>query len=246
MPLSGKTWTSVQVGVLIACKLISERCGLTAQMFGIDAIMLDALQPHKVLVERLQTQVVPIGHRVRYWITQCFRQLNSSFLSETPSYGPNFLEWKQRDDVSEELSTQVEVMARRYVYEFLKDCKFRLRPYWKLILDAETINPIGPSRLFPSEWEGVEDLCKRAQMSVRMITLTIQDLKNQREAAVEWYRSKERSCESDLFKFYHDRLQDDLGQQVQPRFPHANKFIVLIFSLHFVSASIETFFSKSR
>ena len=187
-----------------------------------------------------------LGHRVRYWITQCFRQLNRAFLSETPSYGPNFLEWKQRDDVSEELSTQVEVMARRYVYEFLKDCKFRLRPYWKLILDAETINPIGPSRLFPSEWEGVEDLCKRAQMSVRMITLTIQDLKNQREAAVEWYRSKERSCESDLFKFYHDRLQDDLGQQVQPRFPHANKFIVLIFSLHFVSASIETFFSKSR
>ena len=82
-------------------------------------------------------------------------------------------------------------------------------------------------------------------MSVKIIQLTIQDLKNQRESAVEWNRSKERSCESNLLKFYHDRLQDDLIQQLQPRFPHANKFAVLIFSLHFVSASIETYFSKS-
>ena len=43
------------------CKLISEHIGLTAQMLGIDAIMLDALTPYKVLMERFQTQVVPIG-----------------------------------------------------------------------------------------------------------------------------------------------------------------------------------------
>ena len=98
----------------------------------------------------------------------------------------------------------------------------------------------------PNAWLGVEDLCKRAQMTARQIALTIQDLKDQRQAAVEWHRSKERACESNLLKFYHDRLQDDLAQQVQPKFVHANKFAVLIFSLHLVSASIETYFSKTR
>ena len=186
------------------CNIISERCGLTAQMFGIDAIMLDALTPYKVLVERLQTQVVPIGHRVRFWISQCFKQLNSAFLSDDPSYGPNFLSWRRRDDVSEELSKQVEVMGRRYVYEFLKDAKYRLRPYWKFILASETINPCGPGRLSPSSWDGVRDLCKRVNMTERKIEETIKDLKQQRCDAGEWRIKKERKCDSNLLQFHHE------------------------------------------
>ena len=47
------------------CGLLSERIGVTAQMLGIDSILLDALIPYKILIERLQTQIVPIGHKVR-------------------------------------------------------------------------------------------------------------------------------------------------------------------------------------
>ena len=137
-------------------------------------------------------------------------------------------------------------MGRRYVYEFLKNAKYRLRPYWKFILASETINPCGPSRLSPSAWDGVRDLCTRVRMTEEEVEATVRDLKQQREDAGEWRRRDERQCESNLLRFYHDRHKEDKRQNVEPQYPLANKFAVLIFSLHYVSSSIETFFSKTR
>ena len=50
--------TSVTTGK--KSKLLSERVGVTRLNLGLDAMMLDALQPYKQLVERLQTQNGPI------------------------------------------------------------------------------------------------------------------------------------------------------------------------------------------
>lgn len=227
------------------CALISERCGLTLQMLGIDAMMLDALQPYKILVERLQTQVVPIGHQVRVWISLMFKQLNA-FLGPAPSYGVNYMAWRKCDNVTDDLAAQIESMGRQYVHKFLSDAKYRLRPYWKLILAAETINPCAPERLSPSAWEGVEDLCARAHMSVEHTREIIMDLKSQHHESEEWCRAEVKICKTNLLKFYHDRLQSDIRQGIDPRHPLANVFATLIFSLQFVSACIETYFSKTR
>lgn len=227
------------------CRLLSPRSGLTCQMLGIDAMMLDALMPYKILVERLQTQVVPIGHQVRQWITVMFKQLNE-FLGSAPRYGPNYLAWKQRDDVTRDLAAQIESMGRQYVHKFLTDVKYRLRPYWKLILAAETINPCGPARLSPSAWDGVADLCARAKMSVARTHEVIADLKLQHAEAEDWCRAEVRICKTNLLKFYHDRIHDEMRQDLEPRHPHANLFATIIFSIQFVSACIETYFSKTR
>ena len=225
-----------------SCKLLSERIGLTPQMLGIDAIMLDALIPYKVLVERLQTQIAPIGHRVRFWISEMFRQLNRTFLSASPTYGLHFHAWKERDDVSPDLVVQVEIMGRQYVHNFLTNAKFRLRPYWKFLLASETVSPCAPAVISPSAWEGVEDLCKRAKLSVDKIHKVIDELKQQHDAQREWNRADVRDCKSNLLRFYRDRLKTDRGV----RFGNANVFAQIVFSIHYVSSCIETFFSKTK
>ena len=237
-------WKELQSGTNYKnrCKLLSERVGLTAQMLGIDAIMLDALTPYKVLVERLQTQIVPIGHRVRHWISAMFRQLDHSFLSDEPSYGPYFQAWKERADATPELTNQIEVMGRRYVYYFLKDTKYRLRPYWKFILASETINPCAPATIAPSAWEGVQDLCRRASLSADKTRKVIDELKQQHDEAAEWNRAKDRFCKSNLLRFYRDRLETDGGT----KYGNANVFAQIVFSIYYVSSAIETYFSKTR
>jgi hypothetical protein len=174
-----------------------------------------------------------------------FKQLNQ-FLGSTPCYGSNYQTWRQRDDVTKELATQIESMGRQYVHNFLTDVKYRLRPYWKLILAAETINPCAPARLSPSAWEGVANLCVRAQMGVTRTRQVIDDLKIQHTEAEDWCRAELRMCKNNLLKFYRDRLNSEARNGIQPRHPFANQFVTLIFSLQFVSAYIETYFSKTR
>ena len=174
-----------------------------------------------------------------------FKQLNQ-FLGPAPNYGKHYLAWKRRDDVTPELAAQIESMGREYVHHFLTDVKYRLRPYWKLILAAETINPCGPARLSRSAWEGVADLCARAHMSVARTQQIIGDLKMQRAEAEDWCRAEVRECKTNLLKFYRDRLHSEMRQGLQPRHPFANQFATIIFCLHFVSSSIETYFSKTR
>lgn len=148
--------------------------------------------------------------------------------------------------MSEELDEQVQLMGRQYVYQFLKDAKHRLQPYWSLLLASETINPCMPSRISPSAWEGVKDLCRRVQMDADRIVNTIKELKLQHQSAEEWCRAEVRNCQSNLLKFYHDRLTIDTAEGVQPEYPLANEFATMIFSLHYVSSSVETYFSKTR
>ena len=171
-----------------------------------------------------------------------FRQLNRTFLSESPTYGSHFYAWKQRDDVSPELVVQVEVMGRQYVYNFLTDVKFRLRPYWKFILASETVSPCAPAEISPSAWEGVEDLCKRAKLSADRIHQVIDELKLQHDEQHEWDRADVRHCKSNLLCFYRDRLETDGGV----RYGNANVFAQIVFSIHYVSSAIETFFSKTK
>ena len=109
-------------------------------MLGIDSMMVDVLDPYKVLVERLQTQVCPVGHKVRMWISLFYRDMVSRFLSQTPTYGPRFRDWCQRDDVNEDMANEVRALGRQFVYNFLLDARRRrIQPYWKLILAIQSI-----------------------------------------------------------------------------------------------------------
>ena len=171
-----------------------------------------------------------------------FHQLNRSFLSDSPTYGSHFHTWKDRDDVRPELAVQVEIMGRQFVYNFLKDAKHRLRPYWKFLLASETISPCAPADINPSAWEGVEDLCRRAKLSEDKIREVIKELKEQHEDQGEWDRATRRDCKANLLRFYRDRLQDDRGV----RFGNANTFAQIVFSIHYASSVIESFFSKTK
>ena len=163
-------------------------------------------------------------------------------LSDSPTYGSHFEAWKQRPDVSDELTVQVEVMGRKYVYNFLTNAKYRLRPYWKFLLASETISPCAPAEIHPSAWEGVKDLCKRAKLSEAKIREVIRELKEQHEEQVEWDRAERRDYKSNLLRFYRERLKIDRGV----RFGNANLFAQIVFSIHYVSSAIETYFSKTK
>ena len=228
------------------CALMSERVGLTASMLGIDAMMVDVLEPYRILVERLQTQVCPISHKVRLWICLCFRDLVSMFLSDSPTYGPKFQDWVQRDDVNDAMTDQVRAMGRSFVFDFLSDARRRLQPYWKLILACETINPCAPARLSPNAWEGVRDLVDRCMGDDVDPRAVVEDLKSQHREAGNWCMAEVTHCTANLLRYYHDRLSLSVTNQQQPKHALADLFARLIFSLHVTSSVIETYFSKTR
>ena len=94
--------------------LLSERVGMTAEMMGINAIMADALLPYKHLVERLQIRAVPIGHNVRRWTCQMFKELKRMFLTSRPFYGAHYRKWATREDVGDDLAEQVFFMGQQF------------------------------------------------------------------------------------------------------------------------------------
>ena len=184
-------------------KLLSERIGLTEQMFGIDAIMDDALGPHKTLIERLQIQHQPIAHRVRRWYRDLFHDLNYMFLQNNSTFGPSFQQWVMRDSVNEELADQVKAMGRHFVYNFLKNLRHRLTPYWKIFLAVETINPCGPHRTSPVAWEGVRDLCVRVGMTESKAEACVANLQKQKDDAGEWNLAETKVCTSNSVSYTH-------------------------------------------
>ena len=121
-----QTWKAMEEGASKKSKLLSERCGLTNQMLGLDSIMADALSPYAVLVERLQTTIFPIGHNVRFWFCEFFKTLNKMFLIDGVEFGLYFNKWRQREDVSEELSKEVQRMGRQFVFQFLMNVRHRM------------------------------------------------------------------------------------------------------------------------
>ena len=215
-------------------------------MFGIDAIMDDALGPYKILIERLQIQYQPIAHRVRRWYRDLFHDLNYMFLQNNSTFGPSFQQWVMRDSVNEELADQVKAMGRHFVYNFLKNLRHRLTPYWKIFLAVETINPCGPHRTSPVAWEGVRDLCVRVGMTESKAEACVANLQKQKDDAGEWNLAETKACTSNLLRFYHDRLMSERDEGANPAYPLANDFATLVFSLHVASAIIETYFSRTK
>ena len=57
-------------------------------------------------------------------------------------------------------------MGQPSVSHFLNQTKYRLRPYWKLVMVTETINPCAPAHLSPGVWEAVKSLCQQVRSCV--------------------------------------------------------------------------------
>ena len=240
------TWKDLATGnKRTRCKLVSEKIGLTAYMYGLDSIMADALEPYKMFAERLQTQTGPIGHRLRSWITNLFKELHQMFLSVNPRYGPHFQKWVERDDVSDRLADQVRAAGRSFVYHFLHNLRYRYQPYWKLILAMETINPVRPAKITPcaSAWEGVRDLVDRC-MKVDAEDV-VADLQKQQDWGSSWTVPEVKSFTSNLLKFYHDR-HIAAKRNKKNDYALASRFARLVFSIHGSSSIIETYFSKTN
>ena len=51
---------------------------------------------------------------------------------------------------------------------------------------------------------------------------------------------------SNLLKYYHDRYQTAVDNQQAHKYPLADEFVRLVFSLHLTSSIIETYFSKTK
>ena len=223
-----------------------EDIGLTTMNFGISAMMCDILKSYKVLTEQLQTQNHPIGHRVREYVCTLFKCLNRTFLSDAPSFGQHFNKWLSRDEVTEDMGNQVKAMGRQFVYAFLDNLRFRYQPYWTTIMAMETINPCAPHRLSPDVWVGVKDLVRRCLDENINPDDVVEELQRQHEEAENWCLAEVKACTSNLLRYYHERLQTFKDNNQSPKYPLADKFARLVFSLHVASAIIETYFSKTK
>ena len=73
------------------------------------------------------------------------------------------------------LENQIMVRGRVFAYNFLKSARRRLQPYWSALMACELANPSSPSRISPSAWGAVKDLCERVGME------------SPRADAVVWY-----------------------------------------------------------
>ena len=62
------------------------------------------------------------------------------------------------------LEKQIMVRGRAFTHNFLKSVRRRLQPYWSALMGCELANPCSPSRISPSAWEAVKDLCERVGM----------------------------------------------------------------------------------
>ena len=227
-------------------RLLCEKIGLTTMNYGISSIMCDILKPYKVFIERVQVQTHPVGHRIRQNVCTLFKILNRSFLSDSPSYGKHFHKWIARTDVTPTMADQVKAMGRQFVYHFLDNLRFRFRPYWMCIMAMETINPCAPHHLSPNAWIGVKDLVTRCMDDGISGDDVVEELKRQHEEAQDWCIAEVKACTSNLLRYYHDRLKSCKQNQEPSKYPLAERFARLIFSLHIASAIIETYFSKTK
>ena len=247
MDPKAKAWKELDPGTKKKrTRLMNEDIGLTTMNFGISSMMCDILKPYKVLTEQLQTQTHPIGHRVRQYVCTLFKCLNRTFLSDSPSFGQHFNKWMDRTEVTEAMGDQVKAMGRQFVYVFLDNLRFRYQPYWTAIMAMETINPCAPHRLSPDAWIGVKDLVKRCLGDNINADDVVDELQRQHEEAESWCLTEVKACTANLLRYYHDRLQACKDNKQSSKYPLAEKFARLVFSLHLASAIIETYFSKTK
>ena len=121
-------------------KLLDESIGITDLTLGIDCMMLDALQPYKQLVERLQVQTGPIAHCVCGWIIEMYDNINETFLGSHPTFGPHF-NWWVASGPADKLVQQIKAMGRQFLHALLTRVRRRLQSYWKLIMGLELVSP---------------------------------------------------------------------------------------------------------
>lgn len=127
-------WSDLDEGVRgHRSKLLSEVTGITACNHGINCVMLDLLTPYRTLMCRLQTQSHPIAHRVCRWFHDFFNHTNINFLGDDPLYGPHFNEWLS-NTTNDRLKDQIKKMVSRFARKLLQSVKYRLQPYWGLIM----------------------------------------------------------------------------------------------------------------
>ena len=94
-------------------------------------------------------------------------------------------------------------------------------------------------------WEGVKDLVDRCMPHVVRDQL-VEELRAQQDMAGEWSVSEVKSCTSNLLKFYHDRKESVKRiPGAKTEYPLAERFAMLVFSIHVSSSIIETYFSKT-
>ena len=159
-----------------------------------------------------------------------------------------FREWRDKSEMSctnrrshEKMLQQIKIRGRRFVFNFLTSMRRRLRPYWAILMACELANPCSPAGISDSAWDAVKDLCKRAGMSPTKIPYVVDEIKAQR---VHYSRSSpavEYRMQTNLLKFYADRIQS--GDR---RFPLCNEFAQIVFSIKVSSADIETYFSRTK
>ena len=84
-------WAELEQGTIgKRSKLLSGVIGLTDFNRGLNSMMLDILDPYKILMTRLQIQNKPVTHRVIDWVLEYFRSMNTKFLSVSPAWGKNY------------------------------------------------------------------------------------------------------------------------------------------------------------
>ena len=226
-------------------KLLDEAIGINDLTIGIDCMMLDALQPYKHLVERLQVQTGPIGHLVCGWIIEMFDNINETFLGRTPTFGSHFNRWVSNKQPSPELVAQIKAMGRQFLHAFLTRVRYRLQPYWKLIMGLELVSPCSPARVAPEAWDGVANLMERVGWSQDKIHKGLSELRLQRRRAARWSYPQIVECKRNLLHYFKQRSESySLSDQYD--FSNADSFAQLVFCLHVASAIIETFFSKTK
>lgn len=175
-----------------------------------------------------------------------FDTINDMFLGKNLTFGRNFNMWAQQYSIGDELVNQVKAMGRSFLHDFLCRVRYRLQPYWELLMGLELANPCSRARVADGAWEGACDLMRRAGFDADKQHQTVKELKLQRRAANRWSMCEIHSCNSNLLRYYRQCAGIDSGSQVQSPYPNADLYARLVFLLHVASAVIETYFSKTK
>ena len=238
----GQKWVDMEDGVRgRRSKLLSNVTGITVYNHGLNCAMLDLLRPYQTLMCRLQTQSHPVAHRVCHWFHEFFDNTSIDFLGDDPLYGPHLNDWLNNTE-NAALKKEVKTMTSRFARCLLMSIKRRVQPYWGLLMACELANPLSPSRISPSAWSMVRDLCNRHGLSDHDINETVRQLKLQRHKHKRCSLSTEACINGNLLRFYGERLKTNKNHP----FPMADQYARMVFCLYIASAVIETFFSKSK
>ena len=173
-------WAKLEQGAIgKRSKLLSEVIGLTNFNRGLDSMMLDILDPYKILMTRLQIQNKPVSHRVVDWVLEYFRSMNTKFLSVSPVWGKNYRQWLTNNvdtDNQHTMERQVQAMGRQFVRQLCTSLRRRLQPYWSLLLACQLANPLSARYMPDSSRAAAKDLCIRAGMTERKAISVVEEL----------------------------------------------------------------------